>query len=919
MKKFSKILKWHVFILQLVYLQLMYAQHGQVNYPMLNITLKNNTLEESIVIIEDNTNYQFYYRDHWFGNYKYNITFENVALNEVLDKLFLDTKINYYIIENKVFLVENTIIKDELPLDFFINLNKSESINETIALKDYVQDTDEIITIGKENRSGVKSKYLVTGYVKSATTNEMLKGVRVFTKKATVETYTDKNGYFSLNIIPGFNTIFAEIEGFQTSDIDVLIYGNGMLTIELASNITQLDEVIIKSDANQNIKKVLPGVVTISVKEIKIIPTILGEMDILKIATTMPGVKTVGEGALGYNVRGGKPDQNLILLDNAVLYNPSHFFGIFSSVNPFSTGSVDIYKGTIPAEYGSRLSSVIDINTKTVNKEKFSGQGNIGPVTTNIALEMPIIKDKTGVLLSFRSTYSDWILKQLKKEDLKNSQVSFYDGIIRLDSDLNSKNQLKATGYYSNDRFSISSDSIYKYGNKLFSVEWKHQLNDNHDLNLQLSDSNYSFGLLYEGGFNNDFDLNYSVRDAEIKLKFNYKLNSKHKFNYGLNTKFYHINPGEISPLNQNSTIGYNKLEKEKGLENALFISDKYDINDKLSVDFGLRFSLYAALGPGEQNIYEDGMPMSESNIIETVSYANNDVIKTYFYPEYRASARYTFSPSFSIKGGYNKSIQFIHMLSSTTSASPIDVWKLSNLNIKPQISHQLSVGLYKNFNQNQYEISAESYFKKMNNTIDFRVGADLFLNENIESELLVGDGKAYGIEFLFKKSGKFNGWIGYTYSRAFLRFKSEYLMNQINNGNYFPANFDKPHDVSLVANYKLTERYSFSLNYLYQTGRPITFPVGQYYLNGIEHVLYSERNQLRIPDYYRLDLGINIEGNHKIKKLAHSFWNISVYNVLGRNNPYSIFFVNEDGMIKAYQSSIFSVPVPTISYNFKF
>lgn len=915
MKTVLFILKWQVFILCLIYLQPLYAQQDHA----VNLVLKNNTLSEAIIMIEDNTNYQFYYRDQWFGNQKYNKTFENVRLDEVLDYLFLDTKINYYVIENKVILVENTIIKDELPIDFFNNTNKLDSIKETIAIKDYIQDSDEIITIGKENRLGVKNNYTVTGYVKSASTKEFLKQVRVFTKKASVETYTDKNGFFSINVNSGFNTIFAEFEGYQTTKIDVLIYGNGMLTIELEGNITMLDEVIVKSDANKNVKKVVPGVVTISVKEIKMIPTILGEMDILKIATTMPGIKTVGEGALGYNVRGGKSDQNLILLDNAVLYNPSHFFGIFSSVNPFSTGSVDIYKGTIPAEYGSRLSSVIDINTKSLNKEKFSGQGNIGPVTTNISLETPIIKNKTGVLLSFRSTYSDWVLKQLKKEDLRNSQVSFYDGIFRLDSDINSNNQLKATGYFSNDRFSISSDSIYKYGNKLISMDWKHRLNDNHDFNLQLSNSNYSFGLLYEGGLNSDFDLNYLVSDAQIKLKFNYKLNAKHKLNYGLNTKLYNIYPGEISPLNQNSTIASLKLEKEKGLENALFFSDKFDINENLSLDLGLRFSLYAALGPGKQNIYEEGMPMSESNIINTVSYANNDVIKTYFYPEYRASARYSFSPSFSIKGGYNKSIQFIHMLSSTTSASPIDVWKLSNLNIKPQISHQLSLGLYKNFNRNQFELSAESYFKKMYNTIDFRVGADLFLNENIESELLVGDGKAYGFELLFKKSGKFNGWIGYTYSRAFLRFKSDYLMNQINNGNYFPANFDKPHDVSIVANYKLTERYSFSLNYLYQTGRPITFPVGQYYLNGIEHVLYSERNQLRIPDYYRLDLGINIEGNHKIKKLAHSFWNISVYNVLGRNNPYSIFFVNEDGMIKAYQSSIFSVPVPTISYNFKF
>ena len=337
-------------------------------------------------------------------------------------------------------------------------------------------------------------------------------------------------------------------------------------------------------------------------------------------------------------------------------------------------------------------------------------------------------------------------------------------------------------------------------------------------------------------------------------------------------------------------------------------------------MDLGLRYSFYAALGESSQNIYQEGLPKGEGTLLETKDFDNNEVIETYGGLEVRASTRYFLSPSLSVKAGYNNTFQYIHTLSSNTTVSPTDTWKLSDVNIEPQRADQISLGFFKNFDDNKYELSLESYYKKTHNILDYKVGAQLLLNESIETEVLQGEGKAYGVELLLKKSeGRLNGWLGYTYSRTFTKLDSEFLEERINNGEYFPSNFDKPHDISLVTNYKFTKRYSFSANFVYQTGRPVTFPVGSYFLGGSEYALYSDRNKFRIPDFYRLDLSLNIEGNHKIKKFAHSFWNISVYNVLGRNNPYSVFFVTEDGSLQAYQSSIFSIPVPTITYNFKF
>ena len=904
---------------------LIYSQKGAEK---ISINFENITKLDVIKIIEKQTNYHFYFVENWLDDTLISGQYNQTTLQFILNDLFKDTDLNYYLSsDNKIILSKNNYIYNSLPDDFF-GRSENKTIQEEEKTKPvfYSAKTStkktgiETIRIGKESKFTKQKSYTLSGYVKNNITGEPIPNLVLTVPGKNINAVSDIDGSYSIKLPVGLNNLEIKSLGIENLKKKIIIYSDGIFNFNLEENPELLDEVVIDADKDKNVKEAITGITQIKVKDIKTIPLVLGERDVLKVATTLPGISTAGEGSAGFNVRGGKTDQNLMLLDNAVIYNPTHFFGIFSALNPYTTGTLDIYKGSIPAQYGGRLSSVFDITTKNGNNQKYSGEGAVGPVTSNLTLEIPIVKDKSALIIGARGTYSDWILKALDDESLNNSEASFYDAIAKYNHKINDNNNIETTAYFSKDIFSISSDSTYNYSNMLFSFKWNHSFNEKNKGSIILANSNYEYNINFEGNSNRNFDLGYKVQETEIKFLMNYLHSEKHSFDYGVSSKLYNNKPGNIKPNGPESIIIPNDIQDEKALESAIFVSDNFNISKKLLFNIGLRYSFYAFLGEISQNVYIDDLPKNEGTLIETKNYKNNEVVKTYGGPEVRASARYSFTPSFSIKASYNNNYQFIHTLTTNTTASPTDTWKLSDLNIKPQRANQYSFGFFKNIDGNDYELSLEGYYKQSENILDYKVGADLLLNENIETEVLQGDGKAYGIELLIKKNkGNLNGWIGYTYSRSLVKLDSEFSEERVNNGDYFPSNYDKPHDFSLVANYKLTKRYSFSMNFIYQTGRPITYPVGNYVFNNAEYVFYSNRNEFRIPDYYRLDLGINIEGNHKIKKFAHSFWNISVYNVLGRNNPYSVFFVTENGEIKAYQSSIFSVPIPTITYNFKF
>ncbi|MEN8126018.1 MAG: TonB-dependent receptor [Bacteroidota bacterium] len=912
-------------ILLTIFLSVNFA-YTQKGMETISISFDNTKKIDVIKKIESLSNYHFYFLEDWIDEALISENFNNVTLRTILNGIFSETNINYYFIgDYKIILTNNNVIHDVLPIGYFnIKKTKIGEGNKPIFYSENKSTTKkgiETIRIGKENKNSNEKSFILSGIIKNSLTKEPIPDLVIMANSKKINTVTDRKGQYRIKLPIGINLLEFKSLGIENLKKRIIIYSNGIANFYLEENPELLDEVVIDADRDKNVRQAVTGLTQIKVKNIKTIPLVLGERDVLKVATTMPGISKAGEGSSGYNVRGGKTDQNLFLLDDAVIYNPTHFFGIFSALNPYTSGDLNIYKGNIPAEYGGRLSSVFDINTKNANSEKFSGEGGIGPVTSNLMLNIPVVKNKSAMIVGARGTYSDWLLKSLDDESLNNSEASFYDVVLKYNHKINDNNNIETTGYYSKDNFSITSDSIYSYSNRLFSLNWNHKFNEKNKAELILVNSEYQYNIGFEGNSTNNFDFGYKINETEAKINIQSSLNENHIFDYGISSKLYNNEPGKMQPKDSESIIEQTTVPKERALESAIYISDNYKISENLVLNAGFRYTQYAFLGETSQRVYIDDLPKNDATVIDTLHYSNNEIAKTYGGPEFRASVRYSFSPTFSVKASYNKNYQFIHTLSNNTTASPTDTWKLSDLNIKPQQANQFAIGIYKNIeNNDNIELSIEGYYKQSKNILDYKVGADLLLNEAIEREIIQGDGKAYGVEFLIKKpKGKLNGWLGYTYSRSLIKFDSEFTEETVNSGDFFPSNYDKPHDISMVLNYKLTKRYSFSANFVYQTGRPVTYPIGNYIYNGSEYVFYSNRNEYRIPDYYRLDLGINIEGNHKIKKLAHSFWNISVYNVLGRNNPYSVFFVTENGEIKAYQSSIFSVPVPTITYNFRF
>ena len=585
---------------------------AQVNNENVTIAFNNETIKEAIFKIESNLNVEFYFLENWLPDQRVTKSYTAEPLAAILTDLFKDTVINFYIYsDNRIILTENRAIYDKIPESGTQIPTDDEEIVTARPIfndeKETKNEEEETVKIGKEETTQTQQVFTISGYVKEVSTKKPLANVAISVKDGTAGTTTDADGFYQLRLKPGNYTLITNALNAKTQTKKIGVFNDGVVDFNLVENIESLKEVVVEAEADRNVKEVITGVTKIEVESIKNIPLVLGERDILKVATTLPGIANTGEGSNGYNVRGGKTDQNLILLDNAAVYNPTHFFGIFSALNPFTTGDVNIYKGNIPAEYGGRLSSVFDISTKDANTEKFAAEASIGPVTSNVTVEFPLVEEKAGLLIGARSTYSNWILRSLDEESLRNSQASFFDAIIKYNHEINGNNKINATAYYSNDDFSITSDSLYGYSNRVLSFGWRHKLNDRHRAELALTNSEYQFDIEYDGDFSNDFELDYKNNETELKLKLDYELDDTKNLTYGVASKLYNISPGSFQPLNSDSNIEPLVIDKEKALESSVFGSINYDITEKFAIDAGLRFSYYMFLGPGEQRIYEQG------------------------------------------------------------------------------------------------------------------------------------------------------------------------------------------------------------------------------------------------------------------------------------------------------------------------
>jgi len=600
--------------------------------------------------------------------------------------------------------------------------------------------------------------------------------------------------------------------------------------------------------------------------------------------------------------------------------NPSHFVGFFSSINADLLKDATLYKSSIPAQYGGRISSVFDLQTREGNKKEIRGSGGISPVMSRIMVEGPISQNKSSFLLGVRSSYSDWVLQQLSDEKLKNSSVFFMDINAKLTLDLNDMNSLYGSAYYSQDRFDYFNEAKYNYRNAAGTITWKNILSNRLFSLYSLVFSKYQYQTINLSDSISSSEMAYSIGQYKADVEYTWQPAYNHKIRFGMNGIWYNMNPGSLEPYGSGSMILPRELEKEQALETALFFSSDYDLTSNITISAGLRLSSFHVFGPGNQYQYLDPQNRSLDNITDTIHYSSGELIKSYFNPEPRISMRIFLDEMTSLKFGYTRMTQYLNMLSNTTAIAPTDTWKLSDLHLKPQIGNQVGVGFYRNFWRNSLETSLEVYYRKLKNIIDYRGGASLVMNEHIETDLVNGTGKAYGAELMVKKiKGKFTGWISYSYSRIFHRIDSQDPEKQVNEGEYYPAYYDKPNNLSLVWNYKQSRRISFSSTLDYSDGRPVTIPLSSFNYLGGERLQYSERNEFRIPYYFRWDFSINIEGNLKSKKLAHSSVSLGLYNVTGRKNAYSVFFRTEDGIIKGYQLSVFGQAIPTVTYNFRF
>ncbi|REE01513.1 TonB-dependent receptor [Marinoscillum furvescens] len=895
--------------------------------------LTGKSMRQAITVLEDKTGFKFYYQDVWLDSLEARGSYTDASIQQVLPELFQGTALGYHLMKNRVILTYNSVIVEDLPmLKAFQEKKKTQEVAKGLVFaREYQgQSSDEsdlenyVFEIGNRNDLAPNGKATIAGYVRNSENQEPITGALVYIESPFTATSTDESGFYSLTIPSGRHTIQIQFVGMKTTQRKVVLFANGTLHIDMDVDVIALNEVTVESDRDKNIKAVQMGVSKINVEEVKTVPIVLGENDILKIASTKAGVQTVGEGAAGFNVRGGKADQNLILINDAPVYNASHFFGFFSVFNSDAIQNMELYKSGIPARFGGRLSSVFDIQAKAPSKEQFSGSGGVSPITSRLTLEIPLVKEQTSLLVGGRTTYSNWVLSNVNSAQFRDNRVSFYDLITQLDHQINDKNELTFSAYMSNDKFRLSSDTLFSFSNFSFrntngSLKWKHRFNDQFDAQFSAVHARYQYDLTYDESAPNSFTQDFGIVESSLKAHFDYYREETQKFSFGAVSKLYTINPGQKLPLGEESLVLNTKVDEESGLETSVYLSEKYEINERLSVYGGVRYTVFQAFGPETVNYYEEGLPKNSDTQTGSEEFAAGQVIKTYHGPEWRASARFGLGDDSSVKLSASRTRQYVHSMSNSASLSPTDTWRLSSYHLRPQTADQVSAGYYRNLRGSTVELSVETYYKWLQDLVDFKTGSTFLLNQNIERETLQGPGKSYGVELSLKKSGRLNGWFNYAYARTFIRLDGEFAEERVNGGQYFPTAYDKPHTVNLVANYKLTRRLSFSLNGSYNTGRPVTFPVAAFDFKGAQNIHFSDRNAFRIPDYFRLDLGINLEGNHKIEKLSHSFWSLSIYNLTGRDNPFSVFFDVRDGEVVGSQLIVFGNPIPTLSYNFKF
>lgn len=788
-----------------------------------------------------------------------------------------------------------------------------------------------IILLSCQTIVAAQDQFTISGFISDIDSGEEMISATVYVKELPgTGTVSNVYGYYSLTLPASNYTLLITFIGYQNFERSIQLNANQKIDFELEEKKLQLEEIVIRSDRpEENVTDVKMSREKLQVEKIKTLPALFGEVDLIKTLQLLPGIQSAGEGTTGLFVRGGSADQNLILLDEATVYNASHFLGFFSVFNADAIKNVEIYKGGIPARFGGRLSSILDIQMKEGNNKKFTMSGGIGSISSRLTAEGPIVKDRSSFIISGRRTYADLFLRLSPNEDINSNVLYFYDLNAKANYRIDDKNRIFISGYFGRDVFDFDNTFGVDWGNATVTTRWNHLFNDRLFLNTTLLFSNFGYGFDIDDGVEN-FKWKSNLQEISGKLDFTYYINPNNTLSFGANTIVHRFAPATITPGDNSIFIDFS-LDNRYALEQAFYVGNDHKINNNLLIQYGLRYSLFQNIGPGKVFLYEEGLPKSDETLIDSISYDNLEKINLYDGLEPRFAVRYILNKSSSVKASYNRMRQYIQIASNSTAGLPIDRWIPADNYIKPLIGDQIALGYFRNFKDNSFEGSVEIYYKWMDNLIDFKPGAEILLNNNIETEIFTGKGWAYGAEFLVKKNvGKTTGWLGYTISTT------ERKIPGINGGKKYKAKYDRTHDISLVLSHQLSQRVTLSANWVYATGQAVSFPVGRYNIDGRSIPYYDDfsRNGDRMPDYHRLDLSVNLEGKNKKQKRWQGSWNFSIYNAYARKNAFSITFediINNDinydpdkdgpeisrrpGSVKLYLFSL----IPSVTYNFKF
>jgi hypothetical protein len=758
----------------------------------------------------------------------------------------------------------------------------------------------------------------LSGYLKDKSNGEALIGATVFIKELGRGTVANSYGFYSISVPPGTYTVSYSYLGYQTQTVSIILTENRQQTIMLAEGVEEIEEVVVTGvKTNHNVESIEMSTEKMPVMMVKKLPSFMGEVDVIKSIQLLPGIQSGGEGSSGLYVRGGGPDENLLLLDESPVYNASHLMGFFSVFNSDAIKDIQIYKGGIPAEYGGKASSVIDVRMKEGNSQNLEINGGIGNISSRLTIEGPIIKNKWSYIISGRRTYADVIGRAAGIEALQENDLYFYDLNGKTNIQLGENDRIYISAYTGDDYFSLGESLYMRWGNITGTARWNHVFGSKLFLNTSLIYSNYNYNLGVPGNDASAFDWSSKIKDYNIKVDFTWYLNPENKMNFGVNGIYHHFEPGRVD-VNEGSYFNDIELTQYNALENSVYVSNEQTLGSRFSLQYGIRYSLFQQVGEGNVREYLNPEQPKSNEIIEVREYGPWELIgPSYSNLEPRLSMKFTLGPTSSVKASYNRMVQNLHLISNTNSPTPLDIWLPSNKYIKPLLVDQYVVGYFRNFRSDMFETSVELYYKDMQNVIDYIDGAELFLNENIETELLEGDGYSYGMEVLLKKNlGNITGWVGYTLSKTMRQIPG------INKGKEYPSSYDHTHDISLVLNYDINRQWNVSGSWVYATGNPASFPAAKYSVQGNEAYYYSARNSNRIPDYHRLDLSMTYSfKKNSIRRYKQSL-NVSLFNVYARRNAYSVTFrENEENpnVSEAVRLSIIGTIIPSVTYNFTF